>query len=654
MGHGGRIGIGKGPQFPEVLAIGEYLLDVAAVTRKGRWNAEQREFHNVAGTAWLRFPCSGPVIYPPFRHLSPELIRLAHRVEVVPAVDHPQTEIGIVDALRITPDARIGEMLDVAIDVRASALQDIVQLGEGVPGWHTGGLHRGEVLVSFTAETLQLEGAKPSQGRIIAGTANYPATPIVPTVLDTWVAGFELEISSLSLTPWGATGSVKVRLPGGIIASGTCDRAELDLGEVSLDPGCELYVERPADAFGPWQIADTGLDLEGRGFTLDLSTGRSPFGHLPAWRGLVLANGSATGQRLVPDPCNTGYLRGSYEFSGATVEASGLDATLILDKPCTFEALNPRGQVVTFSNGWLAVTDSVVTGGEFAPGTVSLPTDAVCAGVARAVVAPLIAAASIQTDLDVAGVVDDQNGKIAWGELRHHGQESIAWSASVAMGYLYLPAGPLASYTPESAGGFVGPSISTIVDASLAELEAHGVAGVTFPLVRDVKIFSPDHPGGVANPYKLPNLPGWLRVGHLGVDGALITYNGLSHERVGEPARPGYVGVKPFRADLFVNDKRNLLAEFIASAVYDSDFGGRFAIPAPCDIPALSFSKMQLTSTAHLVGGDVALPTGGVSLAYWQLQLVPTGPPGQAGVVSARTGRIVFLAAGIAEPVHFA
>ena len=62
---------------------------------------------------------------------------------------------------------------------------------------------------------------------------------------------------------------------------------------------------------------------------------------------------------------------------------------------------------------------------------------------------------------------------------------------------------------------------------------------------------------------------------------------------------------------------------------------------------------MQLTSTAHLVGGDVALPAAGVQLAYWKLQLVPTGQPTQAGVVSARTGRIIFLAAGIAEKVHF-
>jgi hypothetical protein len=654
MDRGRRIGRGEVPQIPEILAIGDYQLDVATITRKGRWNGASHEFRNVAGTAWLHFPCGGPIIHPPFVHLSPGLTRLAHRLEVVPEAGHAQTEIGIVDALRITPDARIGETLDVALDVRASALQDIVQLGEGILGWHKGGGHEGQVLVSFEAETLQVDVSKPARGRILAGVAVYPAKPIIPSVLHVVIDGFDLVISSLKVTPKGAIGSVTVRLPGGIASPSACEPAELDLGEVPLGPGCELYVDRPDDAYGPWLIADTGLEMEGRGFILDLSTTRSPSGRPPTWRGLQLATGSATGRRLVPDPCNTGYLRGSYAFTNATVNAWGLDATLILDQPCTFEALNPRGQIVTVSDGWLEVTHSIVSGGELGPGTVSLPTDAVCAGVPGAVVAPRIVAVSVQADLDVAGTVDNQSGPMAWGELTHHGKELIAWLASFEVGYLYLPAGPRASYTPETAGGFVGPSMNTIVDASLADLEAHAVAGVTFPYLRDVAIFSPDHPGGSGSPYKLPWLGGWLRVGHLGVDGELITYNGLSNERIGEPARSGYVGGRSFRADLFVNDKRNLLAEFITSAIYDSNFGGRLQIPKPCDIAALTFAKMQLTSTAHLVGGDVALPPGGVPLAYWSLQLVPTGSPAQAGVVSARTGRIVFLAAGIAEPVHFA
>ncbi len=105
---------------------------------------------------------------------------------------------------------------------------------------------------------------------------------------------------------------------------------------------------------------------------------------------------------------------------------------------------------------------------------------------------------------------------------------------------------------------------------------------------------------------------------------------------------------------MFDNDKYNLLAQFVSSAVYDSNFSGKFKIPKPCAIPALTFKHMQITSTGHLVGGDIALPSGGVPLDYWQLQLVPTGAPDQAGIVSVRTGRIIFIAAGISEPRHFA
>ena len=114
------------------------------------------------------------------------------------------------------------------------------------------------------------------------------------------------------------------------------------------------------------------------------------------------------------------------------------------------------------------------------------------------------------------------------------------------------------------------------------------------------------------------------------------------------------MGNVAFHSKLFANDKRNLLAEFVTSASSDSNFAGFFEIPKPCDIKELDFAQMKLTSTSCLVGGEVILPSAGVPLAYWGLQLVPTGPPNQAGVISVRTGRVLLTAAGIAEPVHFA
>jgi hypothetical protein len=654
-----RIGLRRVPELPTTLVLGGYLLDVATVTRPGKWIAAKREFRDVAGTAWLHFHCGGLAPHGPHVKLPPHWVGLSQGLEIVSEAIHQQTEIGIADALEISPDARVGDTIDVQVDVRHRSLQDVLAHGGNLVGWHNGPSHEGQVYVAFEAAALHLDSIQPSRGTIIAGEATYPTDPVIPHELHARIAGFDLLITSLTISPKGASGSVTATLPGGIFSPDACAPAEVDLGRVRIGPDCEIYAERPDQAYGPWLLADTGLEIEGTGFVLDLSTSRSPTGLPPGWRGLQLLNGSATGQRIVPDPCNTGYLRGAYAYHAATVDSSGFDGILVLTEPCRFEALNPRGQVVTIMTGSLQVTDSVVASGVVGPGDVSLPTEAICAGTPGTAVAPAITSGAIQADLDVAAVVDNGAGLIGWGDLGHVGQELLVWLASVEMGYLYLPAGPRASFTPETAAGFFGPSVSTIASSSLADLEVLAVAGVTFPHLEDVAIFSPDHPGGLggifgASPFKLPALEGWLRVGHLGVDGELATYYALYDERIGEPARKGYVGEEPFRADLFVNDKRNLLAQFITSASYDSNFGGTFRIPAPCDIPSLEFAKMQLTSTAHLVGGDVSLPSpGGVKLAHWQLDLVPTGLPTQAGVVSARTGRIIFLAAGIAEKIHF-
>jgi hypothetical protein len=648
------------PELPTTVALDGYVLDIATVTRPGRWIAARREFRDVAGTAWLHFQCGAATSHGPYSQISTDWVRLVHGVEVVNEAVHRQTQISIADALEISPDARVGDTIDVHVDVRRKAVQDVLAHGGGLAGWHKGQWHEGQVFVAFEAEALHLDSVTPSHGTILAGEAVYPTDPRVPHELHASIAGFDLLFRSLTITPKGAIGTVTATLPGGIFSPDACQPARVDLGRVRIGPNCEVYAERPDQAYGPWLLADTGLEIEGTGFILDLSTTRSPGGLPPGWRGIQLIGGSATGGRIVPDPCNTGYLRGTYVYDAATVGASGFDGNLALAEPCTFEALNPRGLVVTLISGFLQVTDSVVSSGVLGPGRVSLPTDAICAGTPGSVVAPAITSGAIQADLDVAAVLDNGGAPIAWGDLAHHGAEVLVWLASVEMGYLYLPAGPRESFTPETAAGFVGPGVTMMANASLGELDAFSASGVTFPDLKDVAIFSPDHPGGLgglvgsASPFKLPALQGWLRAGHLGVDGELATYYALHDERLGNPDRKGYVGVDPFHANLFVNDKRNLLAQFITSATYDSNFGGTFAIPDPCGIDPLEFSKMQLTSTAHLVGGDVSLPyPGGVKLAHWQLDLVPTGQPTQAGVVSARTGRIVFLAAGIAEKIHF-
>jgi hypothetical protein len=189
--------------------------------------------------------------------------------------------------------------------------------------------------------------------------------------------------------------------------------------------------------------------------------------------------------------------------------------------------------------------------------------------------------------------------------------------------------------------------------SSLAELEGEGVAGLTLYKLSKLNAFSPDRPGGVNNPLPFPHLKGWLHVGGLGVSGVIEVVESRDEQELGEPARPNYVGVLPFKTTLFPDWKRVVLMRVIDSAVHDSRIDGFFTIGGPCKIDQLDFTDMKLTSTASLVGGKVSLPPAGVKLDYWQLSLVPTGDKAEAGVVSIRTGRLFFMAAGINEPVHF-
>ena len=441
----------------------------------------------------------------------------------------------------------------------AARLQEIVDRGTGVVSWFEDDRHAGDILVAFEAKAVRVEAKENLGAWIVEGVARYPAKPRLPAEVRVDIDGFELVITDLTATPKGTTGSVVVRLPACMTDPATCDRVTLDLGTVPLTAGCELSVDAAGQAYGPWLVGDTGLAIEGTGYVLDLSTTSSPSGRPAGWRGMELGSGTATGAGSVPDPSNTGYLRGAYAHGGATVTGAGLDAVFILDAPVRFTAIEPRGHVLTLDSGWLGVSHCEITGGEFGPGTVVLPTDAVCAGAVGAPVDVRITAVSVQPDLDLAGVLDAGGATIDWGELTNHGDELIAWQASVVEGYLYLNAGPRPSWCPEAGGAFAGPVVSLTVDATLAELEATGASGVTFPRLDEG---APVLAGRAGWRSRAPSGCPTSRAGSVSaISGSTPSSSPtteLRNQKLGEPARTGYVGVDPFRVDLFGNDKQNL------------------------------------------------------------------------------------------------
>jgi len=634
--------------LPHTLLIGAFELSVEEITNIGKWDLTCKKATGVSGKAWLHLACAsiGPIYG--VMELPDGYRSLMASLEVVHVVADPETQISFLDAYALNPDIQIGQTLELNLGVTSSRFHDLARSLIGILGALKRTDHRGDFLVSFNKVTIESVPGKKGVGRITRGEVLFPTDPPFPKEIRLDVDGFTVVISALRLRPTGATAHASLILPATIAAEDTCLPAILPLGEISLTPDCDIYVEKPDDAFGPWLVGETGIIISGTGYTVDLSNSRSPAFKPLIWKGVLLVQGTASGAALNPVDSNTGYLAAQYKFSGAFITKTGFQGHFDLSARQAFQPVNPEGYVVTIDAGFLIIIDSRVAVGQLGPGSVRFPTAAVCWGRPGNVVEVGFTALNVSPDLDLMGEVTFSSGSdITWGELTQAGDEATIWSLQPRKGRLYLPAKPLAPFCPDDSTGF------TLL--TLADLEPKGVAGVTIYDMQNLSIFSPDRPGGVANPLRfVQSLQGWLRVGHKGLDGEILILPALTGQQFGEPARFGYVGHLPFAADITSREKQTILGQYVMSAIYDSRLDGKLKIPAPCDIPNLEFRDMELTSTAHLVGGSVVLPVGGVTLDYWRLELVPTGDPSQAGVVSIRTGRLVFTAAGISEAVHFA
>ncbi len=637
-------------EFPSSrLYLGEFILELEELTNPGDWDPRKRTFTGVSGTAWVAFDCPAEplLVFTGGEITGP--IQLQQRLEVVSTALHPQTQISYAEAQRLRPGVRIGESIEVAMTVHPAEVQGILQTS-GVFSWLETNRLKGGVLVRFQELTVRLVGREPVRAEVVAGSA----FGVTPPVVSFTAAGFRIELENLVLRPQGASASVTLELPGGLVSPETCQPARLALGEVRVSRDCEVYVEAPEASFGPWILGDTGMVVKGTGYTVDLSQTVSPGGRAPAWRGVVLHSAQATGRDLIPEPNNTGWLRGLYFFTDGILTQSGLDATLNLAEPCSFQTLNPLGWKVHLEAGWLQLDNSRITAGELGPGQATLSPRTICGQTPGHAVTVAFAALTVQSDLDLAGEAVLAPGlDVSWGELSHRGSEVVAWTAHAEQAFLYLPANPMPAFCPDQGTGFLSLSPVTLAAAVFNQMETHGMAGLALRQLSGVRAYSPDRPHGTANPLSFQHATGWLHAGAPGVSGQLETEPRLDGVELGDPSLAGYVGKRPFQAALFSHQKMNLIGQFASSAVYDSRLDGSLNIPEPCKIDALAFEDMKFTSTARLVGGNVVLPVAGVTLDHWQLQLVPTGDPSQAGVVSVRTGRIVFTAAGLWEKVHF-
>jgi hypothetical protein len=626
--------------------IGEFdLLVDARTVRQGEPDPRDGIVRKVSGRGWVRIPGTQPTVLEP----STAGRRFVQAVEVVAQVVHPETEIALADAQALRPGAAIGETVAIAFDADAAQLRGIIDEAGSVTSWL-----ESDPLAALVAVEFRDLAVDVAQHVVVDGSVTYPVAGLLPPPLRIPIAGFTLVISRFAIfARRGFQGSASVILPSGVTDASSCGPAVIDLGRIALSPTGDYFFDEPDREYGPWLLGDTGMLLGGTGFTLDLSLTASAPGWPPAWRGLVLVEGTASGEQHVPEPCNSGYLRGTYAFHAATIDATGFAGLLELAAPISFTALNPFGQTFTFSSGELTIQASAIAAGVFPVGRTDLLPTAVRGKTLSDTATFELTAVSVQPDYSLSGVLDAAGARISWGELTHHGEEAVVWTAEAELAYLHLPGGSVPSYSPVSSGTFTSPAVSTSTGSTLAALAAGTVSGVTLCDFHDLLLFTPDRPGGAAAPFVLGPAYGWLRIGVSGVDGEMRRFSAPLHVPLGDPAGKGYVGVGPFDATLFQQDRLNLLADLVTSAAFDSHFGGSMNIADPVDIKQLPFTEMKVTSTACLVGGEVVLPPGGIPLPRWGLSLVSTAATGQAGVVSVRTGRILLTSGGIAEPLHF-
>ena len=660
--------IGK-PRLPEIkrpttLLIGDFTLAVEAYSNNGAQDIATKQVTGASGTAWVKFACGGTFVIPGWLStatLGAGLKRSFHAFEIAQSVTDPSKQISLDDARLIQPEAKAGQRMELELVLEKDDPHSIVSAKDAIIGGLKLKAGKGDALVRFESVTIAEVAGKTDVGRITQGSAVFPIDPANPSTFTLSIEGFTAVVSALTLTPTGATASISLKFPSVVGATDTCRPPSLVLGTVAITPDCQFYAEKPSEAFGPWIMGDTGLVASGTGWVADLSSTQSPGGRPALFKGVVLTSGTASGADTNPTRSNTGYLAAQYSFTGAAVTSSGVAAQLQSTGPFEFVAVNPVGHTIKAHGASLTVTDGKVASGQLGPGSVVVPPIAVCQEMKPGKpIEGSFTVLTVQADLDLAGeIAFGAATRLSWGELTHAGDEVPAWGVAVTTGYLYAPAQPVRTFSPDTGGGFASWSVIGALAATVSDMESKGISGIAISgqFMDDIAIYSPDRPAGIANPIKFKNVDGWLRIGHRGIDADIrarpMQWN--QPELLGDKGRKGYVGLEPFESVLGVaNKERGAEFKFATSAAYDSDIGGKINLKAPCSITGLEFAQMKATSTANLVGGNVVLPVGGVTLDYWKLQLVPTGDPAQAGVVSVRTGRLVFTAAGISEPVHFA
>lgn len=617
----------------------------------------------------MKFSCP-PFILPfPWKNIRPVLKTFS----VVQSVTDSATQIHIADALVVNPAVRAGDKIQLSLPQRSELSESLVDRNLVIGLLK--GLHGPEgIRVSF--RDVEWTGALAPVVVLSEGIAWYPTSPAVPPVPAQIgiEPGFSLDIDSLVITPLKASVRGSILLPPCIVSATHCTRSSVGLPWTNITGQCELYREVPDSSFGPFYVGETGLQVSGRGYTIDFSSTHSDPSVIPspgnAWKGVVLKSGTT------PDPpseivlSNRGYLKAKYAFTNGLINPFGLSARLDLSAPFGFRTVEPMGYLVVMRPGesFLRLGACGVQGGQFLSGEIQLPLAAIRdegGGLVRAQYDTL----HVQHDMDLFGAVRVPGG-FTWGEFfktsgapRYY-QLGTDLTSAPAEGYFYLAARELPPYYPLVGNIFTQPSLFS----PSTDLESQGIQGVTLTTLghRQFIIWTQDVPG--ANPIITPRklsfaaesvFPVWMNVIGTGVhtEVRVAKYmNQADTVRLGPTwsTNPRYLGDAPLKVSFKTTSdekQRQMRMQFVESASWYSDFDGKLFLGGPIN-GAVSFTNLTFTSTANAGGAELDL-SHTLPMDYWGVTAVPKDSTKSAGIVCVKLGIIYLTAAGIFEPRHF-
>jgi len=650
--------------IPQTLIAGTFRIDVEEYDQPSK----SLDPKLPSGIGRVKFSCPPAILPFPWKGLKP----VSKSFSVVQSVTDSLTQVSLSEAVLVNPAVRVGDNVQLSLPARSVSSELLADRGL-LLGILKGLYGPQGIRVRF--RDVSWKGMLAQTVILTDGVAWYPAAPVVPPVpAQVGIEpGFTLDIDSLVITPAKATVRGSILLPPCIVSATQCTRSSLPLPWTAITGQCELYAQVPDSTFGPFYVGETGLQVGGKGYTLDFSGVHSdpsvfpPLGN--AWKGVVLKSGATPDPPSDPVLSNRGYVKAKYTFTNGLITTLGLAARLDLASQFAFRTVEPIGYIVAIRSpgSFLRLGACGIQGGQFLSGEILLPFAAIrnqFGGIVRASYDTL----RVQGDMDLFGAVSVPGG-FTWGEFSRTAgtpkfyQLDEEGSHAPATGYFYLAARAMPPYYPIPGGVFTAPLAFPPI-----ALEAQGVQGVTLTSLghRLFTIWTQDvpGPGTIIHPRSLEFqaesvFPVWMNIIGTGVHTEVRIAKYISQPDVVElgptwSTDPRYLGEKSLKVS-FKGDaqekERQMRMQFVESATWFSDFEGRIFLGGPMADTA-RFTNLTFTSSAEAGGANLDL-THTLPMQYWGVTAVPKDSTQSAGVICVKLGVIYMTAAGINEPRHF-